>query len=227
MLVLKHEARREALHPSHDLTRYILSHHESWSAFARDVLRLDLQPEDIIFVSGFMKTAEWALAAATHNAREGEIQFGGELWNVAKATFSYTAGRSTSMSAEHRCGPKVGDPSSPEDANAPPQITAPRFDQCVFLHYYKVKRRRLLGPKVIRGAAEGSGSSSRRRLPSPGPDDPCDVAQIGANEAEEYQVDRVPGYHKVGDFGLRVVSDAHGFLVRPARRCSGLYPRCE
>ena len=159
MLVLKHEAVRESLHPSKDLTRYIVRNHESWCRFAQDVFRLDIKPHDIIFVSGCVKTAEWALAAATHRARECELMFGGEFAPSAKAAFSFGVSQESAASMEHRSGPeRTLEDSTDEDG-------LPKRDQCVFLHYYKFKRRRILAPKVIRAAANEE--SPANRSPSP------------------------------------------------------------
>ena len=153
MLILKQAAHRDVLHPSKDLAQYITRSHRTWYRFAQDVFRLDLKEEDIIFVHGSVKTAEWALAAATQRAREGSLLFGGEFGPLARATFSVSASRSAAMSMEHRSGPKVARLGAEDSLQN-------EFDQCVFLHYYKIKRRRFLGPKVIRAAGERSSSRS-------------------------------------------------------------------
>ncbi|KAI0351924.1 hypothetical protein OH77DRAFT_1486696 [Trametes cingulata] len=159
VLVLKQPGRREMLHPCLDLTQYIVHNHLEWCAFARDVCRLDIGDDEIIFVSGFVKTAEWALAAATHRAREGELFFGGEFGCTAKAVFSVSATREESMSVEHRTGPhRITMVASTEEST---------FDQCVFLHYHKLKRRKLLSPKVIRAAG---GEAQPDRSPSESPE---------------------------------------------------------
>ncbi|KAI0754014.1 hypothetical protein C8Q80DRAFT_1116867 [Daedaleopsis nitida] len=186
MLVLKHDATRDDLHPSKDLKQYIIRNHDSWFRFAQDVFRLDLPQHRIIFISGSVKTAEWALAAVTHCTREGEIAFSGAFAPAAKAAFSVGGVQEVSMSVEQRCGPKrlPADSTSKSesvrderedlantnisdgqgDASA---VSALKADQCVFVHYYKLKRRHVLGPKVIRAASEvPSSPAARRRSPS-------------------------------------------------------------
>ena len=150
MLILKNDAHREVLHPCRDLTQYILLNHAGWHQFARNVCRLELKSQDIIFVCGWVKTAEWALAAATHRARDGEIAFGGDFGPAGQASFSVSASHEVSMSWEHRRGPK-----NTQDDSAKPT----KFDQCVFLHYYKVKHRPFFVPKVLRAATEEEHSS--------------------------------------------------------------------
>nr|VWO96437.1 N/A [Ganoderma boninense] len=150
VLVLKNDAHREDLHPCRDLTQYILLNHAGWHQFARNVCRLDLKSQDIIFVSGCVKTAEWALAAATDRARDGEIAFGGDFGPAGQASFSVSATREVSMSWEHR-----RDPHGTQGEGSKPS----KFDQCVFLHYYKVKHRPFFVPKVLRAATEEEHSS--------------------------------------------------------------------
>ncbi|PIL25477.1 hypothetical protein GSI_13367 [Ganoderma sinense ZZ0214-1] len=128
VLVLKNDAHREVLHPCRDLTQ------------------LDLKSQDIIFVCGWVKTAEWASAAATHRARDGEIAFGRDFGPAGQASFSVSATHEVSMSWEHRRGPKGTEGESEK---------AFKFDQCVFLHYYKVKHRPFFVPKALQSLARG------------------------------------------------------------------------
>ncbi|KAI1785167.1 hypothetical protein LXA43DRAFT_1077142 [Ganoderma leucocontextum] len=169
VLVLKNDAHREVLHPCRDLTQYILLNHAGWHQFARNVCRLDLKSQEIIFVCGWVKTAEWALAAATHRARDGEIAFGGDFGPAGQATFSVSATQEVRMSWEHRRGPKNA---RGEEGRRS------KFDQCVFLHYFKVKHRPFFVPKVLRGATEES-HSSRSSTPD-GSDHMASVDDEGA-----------------------------------------------
>ncbi len=203
--MLKHDARREAFHPSKDLTQYILRHHDAWFRFAQETFRLDIQQHDIIFVSGSVKTAEWALAAATHHARDCEIVFGGEFGPSAKAAFSFRATQDQSLSIEHRCGPKPC-PDEPLTQEMPP-----KYDQCVFLHYYKLKRRRLLAPKVIRAAA-GQSSLSRSRSPSESAGalgtSSCDIMDSSLDSAQHCALEMVPDREEVCSLDMLVTPAA-------------------
>lgn len=170
VLVLKRGAHREELHKGSTISRYIARNHAKWHQFAVDVVQLEIKDEEIIFVRGSLKTAEWAVAAATSGAREGELLFGGEFGPSMQASFSVGMTKQVSMSVEGRSGP----PSLSKD---PAASDPPPFDQSVFLLYYKSKNRRFFGPKVIRGAADPGSSpdhspehpstSARRSLPSP------------------------------------------------------------
>ncbi|KAM5544405.1 hypothetical protein V8D89_002065 [Ganoderma adspersum] len=191
VLVLRNDAHREALHPGRDLTQYILLNHAGWHQFARNICRLDLKSQDIIFVCGWVKTAEWALAAATHRARDGEIAFGGDFGPAGQASFSVSATHEISMSWEHRRGPK----------NMQEEGTEPsKSDQCVFLHYYKVKHRPFFVPKVLRAATEEE-HSSRSSTPN-GSDYMESVDDGGAVSKDasfESQIEVVPRPPEQGD----------------------------
>ena len=188
MLVLKNDAHREVLHPCRDLTRYILRNHAGWHQFACNVCRLDLKSQDIVFVCGWVKTAEWALAAATHRARDGEIAFGGDFGVGGQASFSVSATKEVSMSWEHRRGPKDTEGEEGKEG---------KFDQCVFLHYYKVKHRPFFVPKVLRGATEEE-HSSRSSSPNGsdhmafGEDEGALSKDVQPFESEKAQVEMVP-----------------------------------
>ncbi|EIW55099.1 uncharacterized protein TRAVEDRAFT_74059 [Trametes versicolor FP-101664 SS1] len=144
VLVMKHEGTREVILPCDTLTEYIKINHQSWYRFARDVFMLDIKEEDLIFVRGWVKTGQWAVAAATHHAKGGEFSFSGNFSSAVSAVFSVRTDRETCMSIESRAGP-AGSSSAAEGT--------PAFDQCVFLHYYKLKRNKFLPIKSIRAEA--------------------------------------------------------------------------
>lgn len=147
VLVLKRGAHREEVPPGHTISSYVVRNHAKWYRFAVDVVQLDIREEDVIFIRGSLKTAEWAVAAAVGGAREGELVFGGDFGPSMKAGFSVGVTQRMSMSIECRTGPLLTKDASQSSIDEPP------FDQCVFLLYYKLKRRPFLTPKVIRGAA--------------------------------------------------------------------------
>lgn len=148
--MLEREATREKLHPSKDLKHYIVQNHACWHRFAQDTLGLDVDYSKIVFVSGWVKTSRWAMASAMNCTREGEIVFGGSFGAVAGASFTVSAKTDKSMSVEHRAGPRR----STNDKDIAFE------DQCIFVHYHKLKRRLIRPPKVIRAAGSRSGTPS-------------------------------------------------------------------
>ena len=79
-------------------------HHDSWSEFARR-RGLDIQPEHIILVRGWVKTSEWAVAAFTDSGKNHEVNFEANAGPFGKASFSVSYSSAVSMSVEHRTGP--------------------------------------------------------------------------------------------------------------------------
>ena len=119
-------------------------------------------------------------ALATHRARDGEIAFGGQFTPAAQASFSVSATKDVSMSWEHRSGPKSSSDTSLNEASA--------FDQCIFLHYYKVKHRPFFVPKVIR-----AGTDEPHLSRTPTPEDPNMMTQIPEEEGTPMdEVEMIP-----------------------------------
>ncbi|KAF9806321.1 hypothetical protein IEO21_08727 [Rhodonia placenta] len=150
-LLLKDAATREELHPSRRMENYMHRNFRSWQSFAVDDLDVDLQPEDIMFVRGWVKTTQWAVAAITHEGREAKVSISAEIGSVADAHLSIHKSHEVSNYYAHRTGPTrilhgSVEPSEHDDAD--------QLDQCIFLHYYKLKRRRFLGFKKLEAAAE-------------------------------------------------------------------------
>ncbi|KAI9063866.1 hypothetical protein FKP32DRAFT_1592106 [Trametes sanguinea] len=189
VLVLKSPGNRETLHPCRDLVQYIVQNHPAWYSFATDVCRLDVAESDIIFVAGFIKTAEWALAAATQRARECELTFGGNVGPLTSATFSISSRREAAMSVEHRTGPHRMDS---ESRASDDEVVS---DQCVFLHYYKFKRRKILSPKVIRAAGGPARSPSSEPPDSPSGSSPFSSLTPSSSGEE---TERVPLLQSAG-----------------------------
>lgn len=114
------------LPPSLALTEYIKRNHQSWYRFARDVYMLDIKEEDLVFVRGWVKTGQWAAAAATatNRAKGGKFSFSGDFSPTLSPAFFNRDNREIWMDISSRLGPEHA-----------------LSDQCVFLHYYTLKRR--------------------------------------------------------------------------------------
>lgn len=110
------------------IIEYIAAHCDSWVPFADD-LDITTSVEDIIFVSGWVKTHEWALAACTANAQSHSLSFEVPIGGFAAATFCVEASNALYPSVDQRSGP-------------PEQST--ESDQCLFLRYYKCGRQGIL-----------------------------------------------------------------------------------
>ena len=139
------------------IKRYIRDNISSWQEFANERLGIGLSEEKILFVSGFTKTTVWATAAFADSSSDGELCIaGGCFVPSTSGEFRVAMSRCTAASVFSRWGPperlsqELQD--SPQGTASAPEAQLPR-DQCIFLNYYKMKRRRILGPSVLRAAA--------------------------------------------------------------------------
>ena len=93
---------------SKDFVPYVRRNHEQWYEFATEVLRLSLQPEDIIVVHGLVKTNAWALAAYSEDGNTThEVSFSSQVSNGAALGFRYLSSQHSTMLFQHRIGPHV------------------------------------------------------------------------------------------------------------------------
>lgn len=202
ILVLKHGAAREEYRPSPAMASYMRRNYQSWHGFARDVRQEDVQEDDLLFVRGWTKTSEWAVAACLEQGRESRVAFSAQFGSVAQGSFAVTHTEKSSMPWEYHCGPVRGRGASgpgrkgkgkgkERQQESVPQVQ----DQCVFLHFYKVKRRLRLWPTVIQGAAEP------QDLPSFDDHDDAGAALACIDSGNESDgsvvVEQVPGAQKV------------------------------
>lgn len=153
LLILKAPASQEVVHPNRAFQDYMRAHHDTWCEFAK-ARGLDIEPDHIILVRGWVKTTEWAVAAFTDSGSNHEVNFDAQAGPFAKASFSVSYSSAVSMSIEHRTGPvrPVREPRASYGADEH------EFDvsqnQCVFLSYYEMRTRGFWAKRKIRAAAE-------------------------------------------------------------------------
>ncbi|KAH9950735.1 hypothetical protein B0H21DRAFT_685940 [Amylocystis lapponica] len=192
VLVIKDAAVREELHPSDTITDYMLDHHHTWYAFAKDRFGLALEKEDIIFVRGWAKTTEWAVAAFIQAGHAAQVTFNGQFGLGANASFFLSASRDVSMVWDHNSGPVraiSGRSSELLTSGTETGSDEPSVDQCIFLHYYKLKRRLGLFPRVMKAAAEPTFYTRRH----PDGDHDGDTAEPTTSSLDaEYEIEQAP-----------------------------------
>lgn len=126
-------------------TAYMNAHHDAWHAFAA-ALGHAIAPDDIVLVSGWLKTSEWALAACTDCARAHQLTLDVQAGPLAGAQFGIKLAQDVQMSLEQRSGPSRAVQHKHKGSKV--------RDQCLFLRYYKIKKRPFFGKKIV--AAAGS-----------------------------------------------------------------------
>ena len=89
-------ATKEQVHPNTIFPSYMRRQYESWHAFATDGkhFALDLKPEDIIFVRGWVKSTEWAVAAFLDKGTAHELSIQAGIGSYAHAEVEVYRGQS-------------------------------------------------------------------------------------------------------------------------------------
>ncbi|KZS99992.1 uncharacterized protein LAESUDRAFT_765027 [Laetiporus sulphureus 93-53] len=158
LLILREPADRQKLARSASLPRYVARNIGHWRSFIRDECDIDLKVEDIIFVSGWSKTTEWALTSYAGGEWLVEIDFTansdlqatalGRLPDRRDVTIYHRSGRSRSRvpTAEVADDKERRQPTRRHNGTSLSTTInysqdPPRKDQCVFLHYFQVKQR--------------------------------------------------------------------------------------
>ena len=114
--------------------RYIAKNYMAWHAFALSRNR-EVDPTDLLLVSGHVKTAAWVLAAFTEQGVTHSVYLSAQGVGVAEAE----VGCFRQTSVIQRDGPKRDRPGKSVDATG--NATDEPCDQCLFLRYYKVEHR--------------------------------------------------------------------------------------
>ena len=157
---------------------------------------LGLKDEDMIFVSGTKKTTRWAVAAFQGDSfRNKEGFVSGRLGALASAEFSIRISDYLLPTDHYRTGPvslqqegqssrlpipdRAGE--GPTDSEQPTNSQKP--NQCIFVHYYKMKRRPFKwGREPVRAAA-GPGQLPREHEDDNDSSDPPSVEFVQASTA--------------------------------------------
>ena len=138
--------------PGH-MKRYMRENFSNWVEFANasDGWGLSLADQDLIFVSGTTKTTNWKVAAWSQDVIywEGDNKAVSGTFNPsAPPDIAVTVNGQFLPPTHIRFGPVGRDPLSTSPA-------ARHSDQCVFINYFKMKRRSEFAPvEYMRAAAE-------------------------------------------------------------------------
>ncbi|EMD36836.1 hypothetical protein CERSUDRAFT_123877 [Gelatoporia subvermispora B] len=198
-LFLHSDAERSEVMPTRLMEQYMASNYKHWVHLAQERYKRKLDVDDIYFVRGFVKATGWTVG------------------HFSKAT-SVTWSRQGLRTPEIRQGPRRGlsYDGTPEllidGTEARPSSSAyqPSRNQCIFLHYYKIKERVLRAPKIIRAAAEP------RDLPRDENGDVSPAAVIGSDDQESIDLeDDVPNkiYDPVDDILTYILENSAAALA--------------
>ncbi|GJE94277.1 WD40 repeat domain-containing protein [Phanerochaete sordida] len=149
VLELQSAADSEVLYRNTLLKAYILRNHAHWVAYARETLHLDVKEEEIVFISGTVKSrADWAVMAFSNTLRSYQGSVSGRVSGVAglAAGHSHTSlaiGAEMERYGEHYA--QSGDRSRPVESDWQ--------DQSILLERYMVRR----WLRVLKNMSAGAG----------------------------------------------------------------------
>ncbi|TCD63774.1 hypothetical protein EIP91_004957 [Steccherinum ochraceum] len=177
MLFVRDDAEQELVMPHKKMANYMSENVDSWASCIDDKTG-ETRPEDLIFVRGFVKTKAWGVAAlSTGHARQAVQISGG--YGGATAGVQVTHDKTSSASLDQRWSPEgeVRD----------------HADQCLFLNYYRYKRRLLWLFTVQAGAGPHTLPDDQER------DDDTGAGVDGSGDGggvvvEESQTSKNPDY---------------------------------
>ena len=173
LLVLKDRGHKTYLDCGRHIGRYMQKHLTSWYEFAAERLGIDIEEKDLMFVSGVTKTTVWAEAAFKAGSGDGELVLSaGALTPMPLVSGEIQLGRS------HTSDPfviyRTGPPERLLEWGGGQGIIE-QYDQCIFLNFYKMKRR--IWRQIVRAAA------GPHELP-PGPNDEDSSPVLTSNSSD-------------------------------------------
>lgn len=132
-------AKQELVLKNKIFRQYVYDNHAYWYEFA-EKKGLEVEFGDIILVSGFVKTSEWALSVFGKSTKAHEFSVKATVGNFGGADFSVAEDTEFDMPMQRRCGPKRPSAGKTQSADTPDGMPS---NQCLFLRYYRVYDRLL------------------------------------------------------------------------------------
>ena len=167
LLVLDQPGMGQSIPTKRHIITYLHAHVDTWFEWAKDSLGFDIRIHDIKFVSGTIKTTRWACAAFSGSYRNkkgalkvnaagvGDVNINVSIENQVVPSRFYNHG--PTVTANPRPSTSSGYLVTPsgEDGGRPSSSTPlpPKCDQCIFFHYFSVKKRFFLLPRKIEASA--------------------------------------------------------------------------
>lgn len=201
--------------------KYMDANFDTWLSFANDTIGLDIREDDIRFVTGTTTTAQWAVAAFRSSCRNKQGTFSCSLAGAGTASFSMSISDEALPTSHYRVGPPKLPPTHPSphtplpavmpSESIPPQPPAEMtYDQCIFVHTLKRKKRI---EKFLRRLKAGAGPDELPRNPDDTEFEPQLLASAADVEFEEGDVRDLASLSSRGDI-VEYVTEPARFEVR-------------
>ncbi|KZT65362.1 hypothetical protein DAEQUDRAFT_531069 [Daedalea quercina L-15889] len=121
----KSARRREVLRESEVMHDYLQKNYKSWHHHLHHHNSLKLSKKDLVFVRGWVKTSQWAVAAFSNTTREESATIGGGH-GPAKGSFSIDLSKQEALGGWTNVCLKRGEE---------------KVDQCIFVQFYQYTTR--------------------------------------------------------------------------------------
>lgn len=182
MIRLKPPGRHTFIDSQLRIKNYMKSNVESWLEHANCVWEAGKKEDDLMFVSGIVTTTEWVVVAIQGPTvkSKGASAYVGDMTMVANGGVSVTLSGKTLPSNHYRYGP------TDRQGNLTRDGSHPEGNQCLFIHYYKMKRKWGLFKEPIQA---GAGYDQLPPHENSGSEGPAVASyDMGTNEPEEVSV---------------------------------------
>ena len=172
---------------------------ESWIDFASShSVGIGLSKEDIVFVSGTVKTMRWMVGVFQgDDVRAKKAHISGKVGPFAGLEFNVNAEDCTLPTTDYRYGPDAKPETGPvypavtNGTNGTPEMLSAQSQdssseaatQCIFIHYYKMKSRWKFPGIPMKGA------SGSHQLPREPDDPPSDASSSNPEETQSDDAD--------------------------------------
>ena len=171
LLVLQSQGHSEAAFAGRKLKAHMVRQHEQWCNYVRDELGHDVSSEDVVLISGWVKTsADWAATTFSNLVSRHYASLQGKAGRFVGLELFRSRTRALSGPKMHRQGSKYSRSKGKKRAEMDQ-------DQSIFLKRYKLKRRLVILKAIVagagydrlpdhdRGGAAGEGLTVRARVP--------------------------------------------------------------
>jgi len=150
-LITKRPTHREDIERERTFKTYVKQHYDSWVDFARELGHGDnIRP---ILVTGVDLTREFATVAYSDNQTRMECEFSAAVPGIASTSVSVSGSWHTQGLVHTNCGPHPTRRSRSSSESPALESEIPDgYNQCVFLRYYKI-RRRVFIPTALKAGA--------------------------------------------------------------------------
>ena len=208
-VLLKPSGSREAIVTKRHVVNYLRENFDSWLEWANsDEIGLELKDNELLFVSATIKTSSWTVAAyqgSSYRKKEGRVT--GQLGPVASANISVSISNHILPANHYRTGPYVHTPRAPPshmitaagegDGGGISWASDPSSNQCLFIHYFKLRRRMWF-------FKDFKASAGPDNLPD-GPHDPSMEAEAMTDGVPHLEFERDPAPGEASN--VAVISD--------------------